>query len=115
MDNVVSVLEDLRVAAINHLRTFIELQRLKLVMKLSMLFSTFITSILVFAMGSLAFLSLNVAGAIWLGTYWGASHLGFLSLALGYLVLLLVFLVFFKGAFKRSMRNVFIKIGLSDD
>lgn len=115
MESVVSIIENLSVAAMKHLRTLLGLQRLKLVLKLSELFSTFITSVFVFMMGTLVFLLLNVAGAIWLGTFLGASHLGFLCLALGYLVLLIVFLVFFRGIFKRSMRNIFIKISLNDE
>jgi hypothetical protein len=115
MERVVRMLGDLSVAALKHLKALIELQRLKLVMKMSELFSTFITSVLVFMMGSLSFLSLNLAAAIWLGAFLGASHLGFLILAVGYLLLLVVFLVFFKGVFKRGMRNIFIRISLSED
>lgn len=115
MESVVNILENLSSAAIKQLKTLIGLQRLKLVLKLSELFSTFITSVFVFMLSTLVFLLLNVAGAIWLGTYLGASYLGFLCLALCYLVLLVVFLVFFKGIFKRSMRNIFIKISLNDE
>lgn len=115
MENVVNILENLSMAAIKQLRTLIGLQRLKLVLKLSELFSTFITSVFILMMSILVFLLLNIAGAIWLGTFFGESYLGFLCLALGYLVLLIMFLAFFRPFFKRSMRNIFIKISLNDE
>jgi len=114
MENVVDILEKLSTTAIKQFRTLIGLQRLKLVLKLSELFSTFTTSILIFLMLALVFSLLNLAAALWLGTLFGAAYWGFLILAMCYLGVLIVFLLFFKAPFKRSMRNIFIKHSLNE-
>lgn len=114
MEHVANSISKLSKAVGRQLRLLVDLQRLKLVLKLSELFSTFITSLLVWGMLTLIFLLLNAAAAIWLGTLLGASYWGFLVLAMAYLLLLLVFLVVFKSAFKRQMRNTFIRLSFEN-
>lgn len=110
MDHVANNISLLSKAVGRQLSLLVDLQRMKLVLKLSEFFSAFITSLLVWGMITIIFLLSNVGAAIWLGTLLGASYWGFLALALGYLLLLLVFLVVFKSAFKRRMRDTFIRL-----
>lgn len=109
MKNVLSLIENLSFSAIAQLKTLVELQRLRLVLKLAELFSSFITSFFILLLFSLMFIMLNLAAALWLGVVLGAIYYGFLLLALVYLVLLVLFLLFFKKAFKGFIRNIFIK------
>jgi Putative Actinobacterial Holin-X, holin superfamily III len=104
-----NLIDDLFKKATEFSETYIELQKLKMVKKITMSVSEMVPGLIAVSFLIIFLLFISLALALWLGDYLGRICLGFLIVSAFYLVAGLILYFFFKGPIRKITAGYLLK------
>jgi hypothetical protein len=105
MENSTSTLETLFQKTVVYVKTSMELYKLEAVSKSANIISSMVVRLIVFLVGVLFFLFLNLGIALLLGEWLGKLYYGFFTMSLFYSILIGLFLLFKNQLVKNPITN----------
>lgn len=108
MEEKSSLVDSILERAILYVKTTFDLYKLKAVEKSADLLSTFFSRIIILFFVSIIIILLNIGLALWIGDLTGKSYYGFFIVALFYLVVTLLLLLFQEQLVKLPICNSII-------
>ncbi len=109
MNDDPNVIDDLFKRASEFSVTYFELQKLKMVKRITVSVSEMVPGLIAVSLVIIFLLFISLALALWLGDYLGRIYLGFLIVAAFYLATGLICYFLFKGRIKKNTASYLIK------
>lgn len=107
------ILDPLFDKAEDYAKTSFELYKLRTINKLAAVISTFISRGAVIIALSLFIVFINIGFAIWVGDLLGKLYLGFLCIAVFYVLLAIILYFFIHNGIKKRISNLIISEALN--